>query len=554
MRYSSTSVEQFHLGRLVDGIDRGKIGIPEFQRDFDWNENDIRSLLATVFAGWPAGSLLLLEGESKLFKMRAIETAPPLSKVLYGVLDGQQRLTSLYQALFGKGDSIFGVKWDAPADQEIEESIVSIRRRQWERSYATLEQQVQHRIMPIEALKSPTEFFTWRDKILSTIADNDKRELLRENITNLYTYRLSAVHDYEFPVVKIDREVEPSAISRIFEKVNKTGLTLNTFDLVVAKSFDPHWNLRDKWLMAREEYPNLSGFFGEDGLPLLQAISLLRKDDLRQSSVLDLSKHDVQKNWQMVSEAASRVVAYLRGECGVLRRDFMPYINLLPAFIALETKERISVDNSIFDEWFWNSGFTGAYDAAANTRLSSHYRSVRDGNRRGFEIEDEFRVIFLSGATKKSQKALWTVVNCSYVVEMEQRGGRRLSEEMIAELDISTLFSFEEISKATNVDDFEDIDSEYRGCLNSLLVPRRIAGVTKKVGASESVEFCRHTEFGEYTIEQFGKIQGGCLKDWKSFRAARARQVLDFMRARKVSDAQIVISSPDAATAEIVQL
>jgi hypothetical protein len=538
----------------VEGIARGTLGIPEFQRDFDWTENDIRSLLATVFAGWPAGSLLLLEAQNSIFQLRSMESAPPLSQVNYAVLDGQQRLTSLFQALYGAGDVIFAVKWDIPEDQEIEDCIVSYRKRTWNKQYASHSQHLDNRLIPVSVLRSPTDFFLWRDEILAIVQDPDRKEKLRKSLTDLYTYKLSAIHDYEFPVVKLDNEIEPFAISRIFEKVNRTGLTLNAFDLVVAKSFDPGWNLRDRWIAAREKHPGLSGFFGDDGLPLLQTISLLRHGDLRQSAVLALTKQEVQGTWDEVAAASARVVQFLRTRCGVIRRDFMPYANLLPPFIALETEGRLSASPKLFETWFWYSGFAGSYDAAANTRLVSHYKAVASGNETGFKANDTRPVIF-AAATRKSQKALWNTISCATVFQMENRVQRSLPDELIAELDVSTLFSVEEVELGDRLtpEDYEP-DVEYRGALNSFLVPRRIAAVTRKVGAEPSVEICKRSEFKEFATAQLPEAARGNLASWPTYRAAKAEWLLEFMRQHDLNGFQVHLPDPALELTEVVEM
>ncbi|WP_082543231.1 GmrSD restriction endonuclease domain-containing protein [Sphingomonas sp. Leaf339] len=540
MRYSNTSVEQFHLGRLVDGIATGKIGIPEFQRDFDWNETDVRSLLATVFAGWPAGSLLLLEGQSDLFMMRAMDAAPPLSKVMFGVLDGQQRLTSLYQSLYGTGESLFAIKWDLAIDQDIEEGIISVRRRLWDRHYGSLENQIKERIIPISALKSPTAFFTWRDDLLSKVLEPNKASELKSLITNLYTYRLSAIHDYEFPVVKLDQEIEPSAIARIFEKVNKTGLTLNTFDLLVAKSFDASWNLRDRWISVREQSVELNSFFGDDGLPLLQAIALLHSNDLRQAAVLDLPKHVIQREWDGVAFAASTIVSFLRANCGVLRRDFMPYLNLLPPFIALAARGKLNTNPDLFKNWFWQAGFSGAYEAAANTRMISHFKAVQNGATRAIEIEGELRIIDFSAVSRKSRRALWATINCAYIMEMEDVVGASLPDDAVYDFEPSTLYSLQEIEEAQQPVFLDGPESEFRGALNTIIVPRRLANLTRKLDSDQTIDIASRGDFGQFVQPQT-PFPFGALPDWDNFRAARSVWLTSFMEKKGMKGLNVVV-------------
>ena len=534
MRYSKSSVQMYHLVRLVSDINQGKLGIPEFQRDFDWTGSDMKSLLATVFSGWPAGSLLFLEGDSPIFKLRHMEAAPTLDKVVdSAVLDGQQRLTSLYQALYGTGDIAFAIEWDIGRDQDIEDAIISVNRKDWAKSFESVENNLEKRIIPISCLKSATEFFRWRDRLLKLLKEENKREILLEIITDLYTYRLSAMHDYEFPVVRLDKTIEPHAIARIFEKVNKTGLTLNTFDLMVAKTFDTGWNLRERWNEAREQRPLLAAFFGEDGMPLLQAIALLCVGDLRQSAVLNLSKINVYDHWEKTVEAAELVVSFLRNDCGVVRRDFMPYGNMLPPLIAILTAEPLDKIRNDLSRWFWYSGFVGAYDAASNTRLVSHYKAFLQGRADAFVLPER-RTLELLTATKRNQKALWNVVNCSILKRVENKVGRALPEALIAELEVASLFSLDEIKSAAQTGlRPEYIDLQYRGSLNAFLVPKRFLSVAKKTDSRQSISLIDTSEEGRLL---FGQMPSDATTmDWAEYRLAKARIILDFIEERQLT-------------------
>ncbi|GHD46175.1 hypothetical protein GCM10017083_15020 [Thalassobaculum fulvum] len=555
MRASKATVQMYHLSNLVEGVAQGTLGIPEFQRDFDWSETDIRSLLATVFLGWPAGSLLFLEGSSTLFELRPMEGAPQLDEVSYAVLDGQQRLTSLYQALYESGESVFAIKWDLPEDQELEDLIVSYRKDVWDRQYSSLTANLDGRVIPVSCLKSATDFFSWRDDVLKLVDDIKRREILKKAITDFYTYKLSPIHSYEFPVVLLSKKTDASAIARIFEKVNKTGLTLNTFDLMVAKSFDPGWNLRERWIEAKEKFVSINDFFGDDGMPLLQAIALMsRKVDLRQSAVLNLSKYEVQENWDSVIQSTDMVVQFLRRECGVLRREYMPYSNLLPPFIALQTDGRLDADPDLFSEWFWYASFAGAYDAAANTRLVSHFKSIRAGDRSGYR-SGETRVLVPATATKKSQKALWNAVVCAAVSDIENRMGSELSAVISDEMEVANLFALDEVEEVfhRNPQQYRP-EVEFRGALNIFLVPRRTASVIKRTGAEQSVAICMASEFSDVARAQLPAGQVGSTWNWDDFRVARAKWLVDFMKGKQVSGVEVILPGHGESLASRVVL
>src|SRR5690554_6949669 len=133
MRASGIDAQMMDLGRLLLAVDEGAIALPEFQRDFLWDRDDVRELLVTVFAGWPAGSLLLLRKGGEFFRLRPFESTEGLGSPDLIVLDGQQRLTALHQAFYDRGDTVYAIKIDdIGAGGELDEAIVAIPRSRWE--------------------------------------------------------------------------------------------------------------------------------------------------------------------------------------------------------------------------------------------------------------------------------------------------------------------------------------------------------------------------------------------------------------------------------------
>src|SRR5262245_27697682 len=116
-----TEVSMLDLERLLDEAESGTIALPDFQREFVWSTQMVRSLLATVFRGWPIGTLLLTRGDLQDFRLKPIEGAPTLRAVKYVVLDGQQRLTALYNALRGAGETVYAYRFDVSAEDEDED-------------------------------------------------------------------------------------------------------------------------------------------------------------------------------------------------------------------------------------------------------------------------------------------------------------------------------------------------------------------------------------------------------------------------------------------------
>lgn len=93
------------LSTILDHIDSGHMALPEFQRGYVWNRNQVRGLMASLYARHPVGSLLVWATESRTAATRGDgEIAQGIVKLL---LDGQQRITSLYGIIRGKAPEFF---------------------------------------------------------------------------------------------------------------------------------------------------------------------------------------------------------------------------------------------------------------------------------------------------------------------------------------------------------------------------------------------------------------------------------------------------------------
>ena len=101
---STFTADEPLLSDLLSRVKNGKTQLPDFQRGWVWDDNHIRQLVASITMGYPIGAVMFMDtgGESVRFKPRLLEgvdlESPPYPEHL--ILDGQQRLTSLYLSLF----------------------------------------------------------------------------------------------------------------------------------------------------------------------------------------------------------------------------------------------------------------------------------------------------------------------------------------------------------------------------------------------------------------------------------------------------------------------
>lgn len=94
------------LKELLAEVHNSSAVLPDFQRDFVWESGATQELIVSIANNYPAGSILRVRDTRRLFAAREFDGASKSNgnRHTFLVLDGQQRLTSLYQAFYGVGE------------------------------------------------------------------------------------------------------------------------------------------------------------------------------------------------------------------------------------------------------------------------------------------------------------------------------------------------------------------------------------------------------------------------------------------------------------------
>ena len=92
------------LSTILDQVEAGSMLLPEFQRGYVWNRDQVRGLMRSLYRGYPVGGLLVWETESSAQAIRGVASASGQRQLL---LDGQQRVTTLYGVIRGEAPSFF---------------------------------------------------------------------------------------------------------------------------------------------------------------------------------------------------------------------------------------------------------------------------------------------------------------------------------------------------------------------------------------------------------------------------------------------------------------
>src|SRR5262245_26847178 len=157
--------------------------LPDFQRDFVWEPSATQELIVSIANNYPAGSILRVRDTKRVFAAREFEGAPRLDAAphTFLVLDGQQRLTSLYQAFYGVGEHRYFLDLRKLNDGlDFEEAIFHVRAAtKWAKAYEEFDAQAAKLILPLSILKGGAGgFLEWVLKVTNPLAMEERTRLL----------------------------------------------------------------------------------------------------------------------------------------------------------------------------------------------------------------------------------------------------------------------------------------------------------------------------------------------------------------------------------------
>lgn len=418
-----------YLNRLLENVESGEIRLPDFQRGWVWDDYRIRALIASISRGFPVGAVMTLQagGEVK-FKTRLVEgvKGDARSEIGQFLLDGQQRLTSLYQALKSPDavetrDSRGGriKRWyyvnmlkAMEEDVDREEAIVSMPEdkrvtrdfgREVLLDISTPELEYANHMMPTKLLLDPSS--RWLLEYLEYWNSNGAhpKGLPTSFFSRFNETVVSVFSHYQIPVIALGRETPKEAVCTVFEKVNTGGVTLTVFELVTASFAASNFSLRDDWENRRKRLHEGFGVLrGIQGEHFLQAVTLLatqkrRKERIRKQphappnqipriscqkrDILGLTLADYQEWADEVEGGFAEAAKFLHKQF-VFKEQDVPYntqlIPLATLFVELGQEARFGKGQERLEHWYWSGIFGEAYGSAVETQYALDLEQVAE--------------------------------------------------------------------------------------------------------------------------------------------------------------------------------
>lgn len=400
----------YELSEYLEWTNSGRIQLPDFQRGYKWEDERIRALLVTVLRGHPLGIVMLLKtgNDQVRFKPKPLEgtdvTAGADAELL--LLDGQQRLTSLTQALSGDGvvstmDSrgklldrryYVDIAIALEGEDRVDEAVRSVPSDGIQRSnfgkdidldVSTEDKEREQGLFPVRLLFS-NDTVTW----LFAMADKDQASAFHTKVIKPAT-------TYNIPAIELDKSTNKSAVATVFEKVNTGGLALNVFELLTAmfagdkKHFDEHgtdFRLNDDWVKTKKLFAAQPTLAGLENTDFLQAVTLLatRKRNLADASskppAISARREDILKltledylEWVHPLRDAFLWSADFLADRHIFAHKFLPYPKQLVPLAAI--KVILGGDSDLLGpserivRWFWSGILGELYGSASETRF-----------------------------------------------------------------------------------------------------------------------------------------------------------------------------------------
>ncbi|MEU8165389.1 DUF262 domain-containing protein [Micromonospora sp. NPDC049004] len=338
------------IDRLVDGT----IRIPGFQRKFVWEPKASALLMDSIYKQFPIGSILLWRTTERLKVENRLGTfeLPPPDKdypVDY-VLDGQQRLTSIFTTFQRRIES---VAYDPEVWLPIYYDFDAIEDAQDSRFAALPSDQANpERYFPLSTFFEPVEF-SLRTRELD---ENRHREIV--TVQQRFLSLLLPVQTFETE----DR----ATVAIVFERVNRMGTPLDTYQLLTAWTWSDEFNLQERFAQLSEEFEDF-GFedVGDDSDLMMRCTAAVLTGDPSPAALVSVNGGVVRQDFGVVERAIRRSIDFVRQNFHVRHLKLLPYASLLiplSAFFSIRQSDPVTNDQrQELVTWFWRSCFSHRY-------------------------------------------------------------------------------------------------------------------------------------------------------------------------------------------------
>ena len=347
-------VNDWNLNRLITELEEGNIKIPKFQRDYIWERTKVVKLLNSIYNQYPIGSFFFwiapkeYDGFIREDDELGINKSAPTGSFQF-ILDGQQRMISLFVSLRGK--TMNGIDYSTICFNPTRKEFKIPRSKSDDSN------------IPIWKLFDSKAYNEVYDELLSN--STTKNNVVAENwrdCRDIFT-------NYPISIVKtINDELED--VVEIFERINQSGKHLTVFDLIHATTWSDKFDLKDK---IKEFHTSgrkkQSGVLSNKVFTLSLTLDIF--DDARTLYQLRLTPLQCQNIWPRTKTALLATLNFFKQMR--VSDDLSAYHNFIPViqyyFFRSGLKEIKPEHQKEIEKWFWDAKFSKRYASSIYTRM-----------------------------------------------------------------------------------------------------------------------------------------------------------------------------------------
>lgn len=404
----------YNLTTLIQQIDLGVIGLPDIQRPFVWKDTKVRDLFDSMYKGYPVGYFLFW-ANANVEGTKGIGTTAKQKHPTLLIVDGQQRLTSLYAVV--KGQEVIRSNYEKaniviafnPIEEKFEIPDASIRRNP--RYFQNIS----------ELWKEDADIFEITDDFVERLSQNvdltkDEIKKIRKSFNNL-----TNLQGYPFSALELSAEIDEEQVADVFVRINSQGKKLNQADFILTLMSvfweDGRRDLEEFCRLCRVPTKDSASPFNyiidpnpdqilrvSVGLAFRRArlqyvYSILRGKDL-ETGEFSVDRRD--RQFRNLKESQEKVLNLVNWhefiksikQAGFARSDYISSANnFLYAYIFfLIGREDLGMDlyelKKLIAKWFFMSSITGRYTGSPETAMEGDLARLR-----GVETPKKFKEV-----------------------------------------------------------------------------------------------------------------------------------------------------------------
>lgn len=400
--------EEFHFSKnlgvkvreILNNVETRWV-LPNFQRYYDWDKEDVRAFLESIFNDYFVGSILLWDvvNEPDIATFSITGVKQTIKKPESIILDGQQRITSLYYAIRtpeiedDKIKSYFYIDFKNFFEGNSKDRVVLSKNKY------DLKDSAEAMLFPLYELENYTKWIREFDDLYDK--DDVDRRKLKEVIRIMEDRIRHILTGFNIPEIRLPPSMKLHHVVDIFENINTKGKLLDAFDLLIAASSKHKIDLRHLWETSCDTYPNLIRYSNKTKnkirMYIIQAISLLYHptNSCKKSDILEIYEQIYhvknggnpsmfEKHWGEMSkyiELAIRKIEDLKDGFGAVNEDYVPFMPTIPLLAAL-LKEADSQSNKYdckkkIKQLYWSVIFNEAYSSAVDSQLTADFKAMK---------------------------------------------------------------------------------------------------------------------------------------------------------------------------------